>query len=426
MKIKKVVTLLPLVGFILGMTGLYALAHQVELKIWTFYVDQKGTYEPIFSAFEEKYPDIKIVPSWYEATPYKTTLKSAFAVGKGPDIFATTSGGHMMAMIKGGQAQPLTPWMTKEWKESCYDSALHIVEGKIYCVSTQVPVMSLYYNKDIFREYGLTVPKVLDDMYEMAEKLVVRRIFPLSYGSGGVWNADKLWFHLAGQTAGDEVIRAADKGLIPWDIPPFVTVMKMMVEMREKGCFPRGFQGMSWQDVKTVFYQRKAAMWLFGDWQIQIFKDENVLKTESNPEGIDVGVALFPAIDKYHHPVEAGGAVGGLMINRNSAHKEEAAKFIKFLTFGQGKILIARTYKIPSGPYDPEKVEPYWEEPYKSLAKHFVNNMDSLVGWGNLILTPEVANELTVQIQGVNNGMTSPEEAMKKVQEAFEKAKAQE
>jgi raffinose/stachyose/melibiose transport system substrate-binding protein len=283
-------------------------------------------------------------------------------------------------------------------------------------------MLALFTNKDIFKKYSLAVPETVADVIAMAEKLKKDQIVPIAYGSGDDWNADKMWFALAGQTAGDELLKQADEGKVSWTVPELVRPMEIMVEMRDTGCFPEGFQGMNWQDVKNIFYQKKAAMWLFGNWQIQIFKDEKVTKSKDNPEGLDIGVIPFPKIDnngKYRANT-FGNAGPYWVINQEGKHKEAAIELVKNFCSGEGLKLYVSAYKLPPGPYDMKQIKSF-EEPYLSLQNFFAGASSTMTN--GQVLTAEVAQELVVQIQGVNNKMTTPQKAMEAVQKASQTSK---
>jgi raffinose/stachyose/melibiose transport system substrate-binding protein len=406
-------------SFASGQKDKGATAGPVELSWWTINVDEKGTYEPMIAAFEKSHPSIKIVPGWIETTAYIPALKAALAAGKGPDVFQGWPESQISVFARNGQAMDITR-QAADWK--VYPNLLGTYKDKVYSVPSGIGMLALYYNKEIFQKYGLAIPQTVADISAMADKLKKDLIVPLAYGSGDDWNADKVWFALAGQTAGDEVLKKADRGEVAWTIPELVQPMEIMVEMRDRGCFPEGFQGMNWQDVKNVFYQKKAAMWLFGNWQIQIFKDENVAKTKNNPDGLDIGVIPFPKVDNSgkYRPNTSGHAGPYWVVNQEGKHKKEALDLVGYFCAGEGLTLYVSAYKLPPGPFDMSKITSF-EDPYLSLQEFFAKASPTMTN-GNL-LTPEVAQELVVQIQGVNNKMTTPQKAMQALQKVSESAK---
>ncbi len=146
-------------------------------------------------------------------------------------------------------------------------------------------------------------------------------------------------------------------------------------------------------------------MWLFGNWQIQIFKDEKVAKTKDNPQGLDIGVIPFPRIDNSgkFKPNTFGNAGPYWVVNSESKHKEEAISLVRYFSAGEGLKLYVSAYKLPPGPFDMSQITSF-EDPYLSLQNFFAGASAAMTT--SEIFTAEVASELVAQIQGVNNNMT--------------------
>ena len=73
-----------------GSFGTAAFAEVKELTFWSHWAAEQPKrqfVEAVIRDFEERNPDIKIKPTWYEKTALYAGLKTALRAGQAPDIF---------------------------------------------------------------------------------------------------------------------------------------------------------------------------------------------------------------------------------------------------------------------------------------------------------------------------------------------------
>lgn len=387
------------------------------LTFTTFWVDQKGWLEPLIAA-TEKATSTKFEMDYVEVSSLTAKLKAALGGGKGPDLFAIQNP-SVEDFAKAGTLLDLTPHLKANggaWEKTFDPGSFDefTVDGKIYSVPCNVTVSGLYYNKALLSKYGLQPPKTLADMYGWVDKLKADGIAPYGWGSGDSWYPTQLFISTANQTLGPDAYLALNsQGKGSWDSPAIVEAFRTMAEMKAKGLFPQGSEALGWQDVKKVFHSEKVATWQFHQGQIDIFRNEKVLKTASQ-NGLEVGVTLIPALKPEGKGIVQGNNGGAIFINSDSKKAEQALEALRFINGPEGRKLTAAAYKIPTGPFSMEGVK--LEEPYATLLKFFIDQSPSKAWLG--IRKTKVNVAATSQVQAVMVNKATPEEAAKALAEA--------
>ncbi|MEV6298922.1 sugar ABC transporter substrate-binding protein [Actinoplanes sp. NPDC051861] len=142
----------------------------VTIKVWAWYPEFQG----VVDLFNKTHTDIKI--EWTNAGAGQdqyTKLQTALKAGKGaPDVamlefqeiptFQLTK--HLVDIGKYGANDVKGDYVDWAWKQvSSGDS--------VYAIPVDAGPMAMLYREDIFKQYGLTVPKTWDEYKQQAEKL---------------------------------------------------------------------------------------------------------------------------------------------------------------------------------------------------------------------------------------------------------------
>ena len=393
-------------------------AEPVQLDFMSYWVDQKGFVDPLV-AQAEALTDTEITMDWIEISQMMPKLKSQLAAGVPPDLISLDPA-DATALGLAGELMPLAEHLDAsggEWRSAINPDILEAMtlDGELYGIGLDLAAMALYYNSAITDEFGLEPAQSVDQMYEWPTVLAQAQVVPLAYGAGDNWYPDKLFFPVAGQTAGAEGVRAAEAGERSWASPEFVQAFQIMLDMRDNGLLPNGVEGLGWQDVKQIYYSGNAASWLFGSWQIDIFRNENALMTENNEDGMVVTAHLFPAVTEGGTGVITANPGGRVSIATGTDAPEAALAVLHNFSTEPGQTVVAESYKIPiAANLDLDAIE--LEEPYSSLFAFYLDNLDKTVPLS--VKYSEIAVALQNAIQGLFVGSVTPEEAAQAVEDA--------
>ena len=143
-------------------------------------------------------------------------------------------------------------------------------------------------------------------------------------GWGEVWMIDCFANNYAFNIMGKDKVLATIKGKVPYTDPDWIRVLTLFKDMQESGVLASGLVTMINKNAEQLFSNERAVFAFNGSWCVNVYK-------EMNP-GLSYGVMLPPkASDKY--PISVwGGAGSSFMVSARSKNKEEAVKFLQWLT----------------------------------------------------------------------------------------------
>jgi raffinose/stachyose/melibiose transport system substrate-binding protein len=117
------------------------------LKVWT----------DAAKAYHAAHPDVTIKATGYESNVLQQTkIPLALASNNPPDVFQEWGGGALVDEVKAGKVANITKYV-KPWIKTLGGSAAGWqVNGQQYAVPYSVGVVGFWYNKDLFKQAGIT------------------------------------------------------------------------------------------------------------------------------------------------------------------------------------------------------------------------------------------------------------------------------
>jgi len=174
-------------------------------------------------------------------------------------------------------------------------------KGQMLSLPWSVDYFILYYNKEIFQKAGAQVPKTLDEMNALAEKLTDAKTGIHGYVGRGLKNANMtLWTNYF-LNYGGEFLDA--KGNILTDGPEAIEATKSYVRSNKSS--PPGVAGFNWMESLAAFAQGRAAMWIDGVGWAPGVENPNSSRIVGK-----VGYAMVPAGPKGQYSATYGDGVG--------------------------------------------------------------------------------------------------------------------
>lgn len=325
-----------------------------------------GVWQEIIEAFEKQNQGIKIS---LESVPdnYGTKLLTQIATGDAPDVFQIGDGDVRMFTEKGA-LEDLTPYVDGNdglKRDTFYENVLGvgIVDGKVRTLPKDFSNLAVYYNKDLFQAANVAEPKAgwtWADFEDAAKKLTKveggkttqfgvdlpgtwqRAILPFIYQAGGDVISPDGKTHV-GYLDSDKTVKALDfyLGLYAAKVAPTPTDKSTT------------FQGVD------LFASGKAAMSITGRWPLANYKET---------KGLNFGVAPLPKGEKEANTI----CYAGFGMYSKSEHKDEAWKFLKFLSTTEGAAILAK-HAIPAVKAEAEKA--YGDDPH---MKVFMDTMKDI------------------------------------------------
>ncbi|MCR8644059.1 extracellular solute-binding protein [Paenibacillus sp. N1-5-1-14] len=277
---------------------------------------------------EAKVPGLTIeMVSMEEQAHRLQRLPAEFAQGNPPEIFQLFGGSDTKKFSKTGSLLDLTPIITElGLKDKFYDLGEFTVDGKIYGLPLAGYQENVFYNKKIFADNGLQIPKTWDELMKVCETLKAKGIQPFAFGAKDAWAItmpmNTLWVRYGGKDITAEIQAGTKK----WTDPGVVEGFKKFKELIDKGYVTKNSLALSNEQGYGEFQKGNAAMRFDGTWAGGAFTDPKFSKVTD-----DVGFFQFPNVGgPGDNIVNASYSSGyGYSSKVNDAQKAAIKEFIK-------------------------------------------------------------------------------------------------
>ena len=418
---------------VMNIATIPALAEDDDKVITFWNVGTEGadleTYELAIKQFNENTTSgytIENVPT--QNDKYKEKLVIAMSSGECPDMYTTWSGGPMDQYIDAGYAQPIDDLASQyklqdKYMEGALAQATY--KDQLYALPVKnISVAGIYYNKALFEQYGIEVPKTVSELEAAADTFVENGIVPFTLANGPKWTGSMYFQLLAARKGGLEPFQKAAAGEGSFEDECFEYAGEKIQEWVNKGYFPEGFNSMSEDDGQAaqLFYTEKAAMYLIGSWKTAAFK------TDCADGGSDfydqIGWFNFPAVDDSDaDPSIMCGTLGDQFISFNCTGDKLAAavEFASYLSSDETIDQMVNASLIPPIKGIEEKIT----DPLSQQIIEAANNAGAVQLWYDQYLNPTVANAHLDGNQEVFGLTMTPADANKKMQEAMDEVLAE-
>ncbi|MDR1904538.1 MAG: extracellular solute-binding protein [Treponema sp.] len=360
-------------------------------------------------------PGVKVNQNVIANDSYKQKLAVAMASGILPDIYFSWSGGPMYEYVKSNNIIDLTPYMDAgNYKDKFLDAAIAqaTYNGKIYGVPIQnVSVCSVFYNKDIFARYNLSIPTTLTELEAVCDTLLANRIKPFSLANKTQWTGSMYFMFLATRYGGTEPFIKAVDGSGTFEDPAFIYAGKKIQEWVGKGYFNEGFNGLDEDSGqgRMLLYNEDAAMHIMGSWFV------SSAYSESPEFAQKLGIFKFPRIEEgAGNPDTVIGTVGDNFYHVSSTCKNPDAAF-KMITYLTDDIA---AQKRQEGGNIPPLKNVKLTDPILAELFAQVQAAPDMQLWYDQSMSPEVAEVHKTTSQQIFGGELTPEAAAKLLQEA--------
>jgi raffinose/stachyose/melibiose transport system substrate-binding protein len=299
---------------------------KVELKVFIGQPRFKGQYETYIDQFvkkqkEEKGLDVTVKLELPSVNQADQLLKTRLASGDSPDVFAIHAINDIPVYDKAGYLEDLSG---EPFVDKLYETVTPMVtrNDKILAVPLETLQWGFLYNKDLFEENGLEVPKTLTEMKAVIKILEDKGITPFirAYKDSYI---PQLFLPL---TVG-ALESTTNRGFIEsmnGDEGSFSELDGMfeIIDLVHAHGTDRPFE-VGQDQGAAAFASGQAAMWVQGPWMA-----ESMLATNDQ---FNFGVAALPINDDENATLINIGASTSLAVSKVSKVKDVAKDFVNYI-----------------------------------------------------------------------------------------------
>lgn len=313
-----------------------------EVTTIRFYGSDGEYNQNIVAGFEKENPDIhvEIVPVDFDNA--EQVIKTGIASGDPVDV-SFFWGSQISAFVDDDMAYDLTPYLTEnnnEWKDTFVPAYIDSckIDGSYYAVAYQPVIETIFYNKDLFKQYGVAEPKTWDELMAASETFKANGVYGIGNWSGQ--NHQLLQFAYQNM-ANDGTIEAYTAGEADFTQN---AGLKACLE-NWKTAYDNGYWYPGEGALTSTKDQTQAA-WYQGKIAMLFDAGSGAGDYEKNCE-FEVGILPFPYVTeggKY----ALNTVTNALFIPANAKHPEEAIRFMKYYTSDAGIQEIINSGRLPA------------------------------------------------------------------------------
>ena len=284
----------------------------------------KKAFEYMVQAFEKANPDVKVKMNVFDHEGYKTSIRN-FLTAEAPDIATWYAGNRMAPYVNAGLLEDVSDVWKKEGLDDSLKSALPsmTIDGKQWGVPYTYYQWGVYYRADIFKKYGLEVPKTWDELLAVGAALKKNGVTPFTIGTKYLWTAAGWFDYLDLRVNGYDFHMDLTAGKIPYTDKRVKAVFSKWDDLTRNGYFIENHASYSWQEALSFMVQGEAAMYLMGNFAVAPLKEAGLTDEQ-------LGFFQFPAITPGV-PMAEDAPTDTIHIPVNAKNKADARKFLAFV-----------------------------------------------------------------------------------------------
>ncbi len=391
------------------------LASAGNLTIESWRVDDKAQWEEVLiPAFQKANPGITVKFTPTSPPEYDSALNARLAAGSAGDLITCRPFDVSLDLFKKGNLETLNnaPGM-KNFPASA-QVAWQTDDGKsTYCMPMASVIHGFFYNKKIFADLGLAVPKTDAEFFAVLDKIkATGKIAPLAMGTADQWETNQIVFTSIGANRwkGEEGRQALLKGTAKFTDAPYVGTWETMAKWGDY--LPKGYQAQTYGDSQNLFAIGRAAIYPTGSWDISHFEKE---------ANLDFG-AFRPTVAKAGDTCYISDHTDmGMGINAKSKNKADAQVFLNWLASKEFADLYTNKntgfFSLSNHPVDVKNPVAKEMISWRKECKSTIRLNAQIMSRG----TPSMENEMWNVSSQVMNKKMSPKDAAQQIQTGFAK-----
>ncbi|MCS7459558.1 extracellular solute-binding protein [Paenibacillus doosanensis] len=362
-------------------------------------------------------PNVKIELDSLNTDQQKMKLKTQAASKEVPDITIVNPSAQMKPFVDAGLLAPLNDMLEQNGLKDTFQKGIldyYTFDNNVYALPDGNNIAVVYYNKELFAQAGVEVPKTFEELVDISKKLKAKGITPIAIPEKDTWTGSFLFMNMVLRTNGGPnfLKDVLDKKKTFTD-PAFELAVSKLEDLVQAGAFQEGATSFDYTAGENLFKSGKTAMYFMGTWATGGIDDSSVKDK--------VGVFKFPTVDGKGNPDQYMLAPGsGFAVSANSKHLKETKDFLNYFMTNFPKV----SFEMKNAVGVAQKVDGDFKAAgYSQLAIDVLELFKNVQG-GDLAfdntMNPGMAQAHLTSIQNLFVQQKDPKEVAKEHQAAFE------
>ena len=301
----------------------------IVVQIFHHIGEQEGRekLDSICELLSERVDGVTYEAQGIDYSQYGSMLKTKIAGGDAPDVIFGRPKVYK-DLIEAGNILDLSDQGFIENVDPAALSSMTI-DGKVYGIPTNMGGMGVFYNKQVFEDNGVEIPKTHEELLAAADKFKEAGITPFAHGFKEGWTAqcdfqsDLYGYCLEKNPTMFKDIMSGEKKFA--DYPDFRDCVQRNAE---RLAYEGGDDfGTDVNKARNMLINGEAAMFIGGNWDIGVFAESE------NPDNI----GFFPTPNNPEgDPIQGLASDGSYMVYAKGEHIDAALKFVEFMASDEG------------------------------------------------------------------------------------------
>lgn len=347
------------VVIILAGCGQKSTTGPTPLRVWHSLTDREKAFQALANRYEQE-TGISVRFELYAPTDvYEQKVRSAAQINGLPEIYSIHSGEmrELASFIAAGHVLSLEEDMNRDngaWRSSFFSKALAVnmlkpnnpfgVIPGVYGVPLDVMNVQIFYNKKLLAKLGKDPkmpPRKWEDFLAIGPQAAEHNLIGFVSGWAELWLIECFATNYAIHQMGMEKVEATYRGDVLYTDPDWMQVFELFAQLRDSQLLAQGIVSLGNKQAEQLFANERAVFAFNGTWGVNVYRG-------MNPD-LEYGV-MMPPIRIWGRPmVTWGGAGASFVVNAQSARRDEAVAFLRWLTGEpQQRELMEATHNIPA------------------------------------------------------------------------------
>jgi raffinose/stachyose/melibiose transport system substrate-binding protein len=274
-----------------------------------------STWNQVFTALTKSYakiaPGTKFKYDYTEQTQLNQKIQLLAGQNALPLLYNTPANDLLFQLRKKGNVldvgkEAAKLGVTKDLVPAAVSILKTLYGGKMLSLPTEFNLEGVWYNKKIFADNNVSVPKTWDQLVAAAAKLKAAGVQPFAASGIQGWPITRLVGNYIFSTLGANAMANVIDGKAKLTDPKYVAAAQAVADLGAKGYFGSGVGSLDYTPAEQLFLQGKAAMFYMGSW---------ILGELNDPKQNEIGLAN---VGFFPFPKVAGGKGPAVIIPMNA------------------------------------------------------------------------------------------------------------
>lgn len=294
----------------------------------------KGEDKYWIDAFMEENPDIEVKMDMLEGAKYKELMRTRILSNDIPDVMLIM-GDQVKDYGREGYLADLSGTFAAELqKKTPMANDFSTIDEKIVSINVNGGYMGyVWYNKKLFKDLGLNVPKTMDEFWSILDKLKQAGKDPILLGGADTWTYKMLrfaaWTQLAEPaityTGLNDIYEALYKGATITDV--FMKHGEFIEKLVLNNYLVQASMTTTWPQSSQLFADGNVGIFPQGPWVTSLPEIKN-----ADPEKFELGVFALPIETQEGNRYALATMNRFVSVSSESEHPEAAMKLYEFIT----------------------------------------------------------------------------------------------